>query len=162
MPKNFDLAVQYMEQVLPVPLSRATPIEVSGWELIEILWPLNQVFRRQIHKIRSLPYRPEFEPMADRAIEEFVFGSGEQAWAAYPGDVWRVLLERHQQLIAVGLANELADNRITVLPAELPASERLPVAMLLLLHSMELPWPPDDRSEFELPEGSPPVPLREQ
>ena len=72
-----------------------------------------------------------------------------------------MLLERHQQWLVVATANEVEGNDIvTHLPADLPESHWLPALMLSMLHGMELPWPPGDRSQLELPDGDAPPGLQ--
>lgn len=158
---NKKLAIEYFESILGKPLSQFPPMPVSGWEVVEILWPLNEIFRPLLYRIRSIRYDERFESAADKAIEKYIkLNNFKKAWDGLPGEVWRVLLERHIQLLAVALANEMAGNPVTVLPPGLPDSARLSGIMLLLLHGMKLPWPPEDRSEFEFPEGGPHPSLR--
>jgi hypothetical protein len=157
MGKNFGLAIKYFESVLGQPLNQIPPVPLSGWETIEIVWPLNEVFRPFLTRICTVAYNQAFESVADKAIEDYVLHPGPDAWEKLPSEVWRVLLERHDQLIRACLANEDAGNqRFTSLPLGLPASARLPGIMLLWLHGMKLPFPVKDRSDYELPVGCPP------
>jgi hypothetical protein len=122
-------------------------------QIVEILWPLNDIFRPHSETIRIVKYDPRLESKADKAIEDFVFRD-KKTWENMPLEIWRVLLERHIQMQVVAIANTKDNNSITRLPGELPESARLGAVMLLLLHSMKLPFPPDDRSLFELPKGN--------
>lgn len=130
--------------------------KLSGWDVVEILWPLNDMFRPRLREIRSLPYDASFEAAADDAIRAFAETPEAATWKTIPAGAWRVLLERHQQLLVVAMANEAAGNPMTVMPAGLSQQDRLAGLMLLLLLRMKLPFPAADRSRTELPEGSPP------
>lgn len=158
-PRNIQLAYEYFERIIGRPLNQTLPVPVSGWEVVEIVWPLNEVFRSFLTRIRTIKYDQRFETSADEAIEQFVKNQKPETWKTLAGETWRVLLERHQQLIVVALANEMQNNKVTVLPQGLPKNARLGGIMLLLLHSMILPWPSEDRSHFDLPEGGPPSSL---
>lgn len=155
-----NIAFKYFEKVMGKPLDEITPVPVSGWEVVEIVWPLNDVFRPFLQRIRSIKYDQRYESAADEAIEKYVYTQNVQTWNNLPGEVWRVLLERHMQLIALVIFNEKMENNVTVFPLGLPAHARLGGIMLLLLHGMKLPWPPEDRSQFELPEGCPPSSMK--
>ena len=157
---NFDLALAYFESVLGRPLEGVAPVSVSGWRVVQILWPLNAIFRPHIARIGTMKYRPAFEAEADKAIEAFVAKPEAAAWAGISPGAWRVLLERHQQMLVVAMANEAKGNPLTKLPQGLPGSAELPGVMLLFLHSMKLPWPPEDRSKLDLPDGPTPTSLR--
>ena len=130
--------------------------KLSGWRVVELLWPLNDMFRARWEKIRHLPYIAGFESHADAAIRAFAEAPGAGTWAALPNGVWRVLLERHQQMIAVALANEAAGNPVISLPAGLSEDDQRIGLMLLFLLEMKLPWPPTDRSRDPAPPVLPP------
>lgn len=153
------LAFQYFEEILGKPLQNITPIPVTGWEVVEIVWPLNEIFRPFMTRIGTIKYDARYEAAADEAIEKYVRNQSAKTWEKLHGEVWRVLLERHLQLMVVAIANERAGNPVIVFPSGLPASARLGGIMLLLLHGMKLPWPAEDRSQFEFPEGGPPSSL---
>ena len=158
MGDRFQLAISYFESVMGKSIQQVPPVPVSGMGMVEIIWPLNEMFQPFITRIRTIKYDSKYEAAADKAIELYVRNPGISVWDSLPGDVWRVLLERHNQLIATGMANEVAGNKnFTALPLGLPESARLGGIMLLWLHSMPLPFPPEDRSDFELPAGSQPA-----
>lgn len=160
MASNLDLALEYFEAVLGQPIDTLRPEPVSGWDVVEALWPLNELFRPHLARIRSIRYDAAYEAAADDAIEAYVAAPKARTWRKLKPKTWRVLLERHQQMLTVALANELEGNRaITRLPHGLPELARLPGLMLLLLHGMTLPFPPEDRSALELPEGATPESL---
>ena len=158
-----DTSTKYFEKVMGCSLDDLVPKPVSGWRVVEILWPLNDVFREHIHRIRSIKYRPEFEPEADKAIDLFAADPRAESWASVSPGAWRVLLERHMQMMQVAQANEVAGNDIiTVLPSGLPKICELSGIMLVLLREMSLPFPVIDRARLELPDGPPPVSLKPQ
>ena len=156
---NLTLAISYFERFLDKPFEQAEANPIFGWKLVEILWPLNDIFRPNIEQIKTIKYREKFEKRADRAIEKFAYNPHPKTWSGLEPGTWRVLLERHQQLIAVALANELEGNPVTILPSGLPLNSQLGGVMLLLLHSMTLPGPAGDQSHLELPDGESPASL---
>ena len=138
---------------LDEPLELAEPQHFSPLETMEILWSLNEIFRPKFHRIRSEKYRGAHERKADDAIREFAHRRGD--WDALPVGTWRVLLERHLQMLTVLAANAASGERVSMtLPRALPEDARLGFAMLFWLYRMKLPWRPDDRSAVELPEGA--------
>lgn len=161
MSRGIELGVAYMARRLGRSLDGVEPVAISPWGVIEILWPLNDLFRENIHQIRTLPYDPAFEKEADVAIEQFSRRPGKSGWESLSGRAWRVLLERHQQIMLVAMANEAAGRpSMTRLPHGLPEDAELPALMLLLLHGMKLPYEPEERSVLELPDSPPDQPLR--
>jgi len=137
------------------------PVPISGRQLTEILWPLNAVFRPYLERIRSIEYSPYFEPEADKAIERFAEDPRAETWNDVSPGAWRVLLERHVQILKVAQLNEMAGNIVTVLPAGLPKEAELPGVMLLVLHGMKLRLPLSDISRLQLPEIPPPKSMRQ-
>lgn len=159
---SFEAAREYFEKIIGHPLELSKPEPVSGWDLVVTLWPLNEIFQPVIHRVRTVKYRDRHEAPADQAILDFSVDPRAETWAGLPVGTWRVLLERHQQLMVVALANEMAGNTFTYLPSTLPDDARLAGVMLLLLYQMKLPFPVADRSRLELPEGTPDPSMRLQ
>lgn len=157
--KRFDLFRMFAERILGKPLETVQPQFMTGLQAVEALWPLNERFRPHIERIRTLSYDAVFEIEADAAIESLV-NDMSVSWDAVSAGAWRVLLERQQQAITVAVANELAGNPVMPIPAGFSDIQRTVAAAISLLHSMELPFPPDDRSGFEVPLGSAPESLR--
>lgn len=149
--KNVELAKAYFESVLDKPLSQMQFDQLGGMRVLEILWPVNDILRPRLYEIRSLPYSKHLTAEADEAIEAFSVRPVAQTWQDLDPGVWRVLLERHHQMLMVAATNEVQGFPLTSIPGDLPQNAVLPAVMLLLLHSMRLPWPPGDRTEFELP-----------
>lgn len=129
---------------------------ITGRRYLEIMWPLNDLFRPRLHEIRALPYDPEFEAEADAAIERMAEDAA-GAWAGLSPGAWRVLLERHLQMLVVATANMAVGNRLMTLPPGPPLTdEELRVALALLwLLQMKLPFPAVDRSLHEFPPQPP-------
>ena len=135
---------------MPVPLEEAEAIPLSPSGLIEIFWLLNEVFRPVHARVRSLPYRTMFEAGAEEAIVRFAWNPTPEAWGDLKPGVWRVLLERHEQMLMVCMGNAAeGEPRMTFIPKELPDSDRLPAQMLEWHLRMSLPWRPQDRSRDE-------------
>ncbi len=150
-----DLFLMYLTRELGRPLDDSVAVDyLSGWQVVKVLWPLNDVFRPVVHMVRALPYQAQFEASADSAIEQFVFNAA--PWALQQAPVWRVLLERHQQALTLAALNEQAGNPLMPIPQGLPVAARQGAAMLFLLHRMKLPFPIGDRAGLELPVGSVP------
>lgn len=150
--KNVELAKAYFESILDKPFAEMQFVQLGGMQVLEILWPVNDIFRPRLHDIRAIPYSKHHSHEADAAIEAFSANPVAQAWQDLEPDVWRVLLERHHQTLMVAATNEVQGAPLTSIPDGFPQNAVLPAVMLLLLHSMRLPWPPGDRSELELPE----------
>nr|DAT05669.1 MAG TPA: hypothetical protein [Caudoviricetes sp.] len=156
--KKIKLLESFVLKVMGKRLEELPPISLSGAQALHALWSLNEEFRPNIEQIRSMKYDERFEADADRAIERRLFGETD-AWRSLSAETWRVLLERHQQAIAVAMANEMAGNPLMPIPFGLPESAYTNVVMLFLMHEMALPYPIDDWSSFELPVGSVPANL---
>jgi len=153
---KFELMKSYIERATGKDINTMAPAKLSGWKAVEALWPLNERFRPNIEQIRSLRYEERFEPEADTAIE-WLASSGD--WGSVSAGAWRVLLERQQQGILVAIANERVGNPLCTVPSGLTPEQRTVVVALFLLHGMKLPWPPEDRSGFEVPPGAAPASL---
>lgn len=130
---------------------------LSGMNIVEALWPLNDVFRPHLANVGMLPYEPRHEADADFAVESYVI-NGEEAWANLPAAVWRILMERHQQALVVACANEAAGNAdFMTIPAALPETAIPGAAMIYMLHGMILPYPVKPRLASEFPRPGAPV-----
>lgn len=124
---------------------------LSGMEVVEALWPLNDLLRPHLADIGTLPYESLHEAEADAAIAGYV-AHGAKAWANLSAGVWRVLMERHQQALVVASANEAAGNAaFMTIPAALPKASLQGAAMIYLLYGMTLPFPVKPRSLGEFP-----------
>jgi len=155
-----ELLEAYTERELGRPRDGTVPMYLSGMQVVEALWPLNEVFTPLWEQINSVPYESRYEAAADEAIERYVFAC--IPWDGQEPGVWRVLLERQQQAIMVATANEIEGNPVMPIPCGLPESARTGVAMLFLLHRMTLPFPVQDRETLALPTGAHAGSLRRQ
>lgn len=141
-----QMLFNYFEQKCGVPLNSLQPRQVSGESLVEALWPLNEYFRPNIEQVRALRYGERFASSADKAIERFVT-TGQ--WGVVSIEAWRVLLERQQQAIIMGMMR--GSGPMMSVPAPFPDLDLLVPAMLFLLHGMKLPFPIEDRAGMTLP-----------
>lgn len=155
--KNMELFSAYVARVMGKPLEETAPVFLSGDEVAEALWPLNERFRLNFEQIRSISYNASFEAEADSAIEAEALHSKD--WSDVSAEAWRVLLERHTQAVMMAVVNQLHGNPLMPVPEGLPRSARTISAMLFLMYEMKLPYPVADRSDFELPEGAAPISL---
>lgn len=134
-------------------------IYLDGWQTVEALWPMIEVFRPHFSQIGSLPYLKSDEEEADQALWVLANGGKWSATEPNPG-AWRVLFERHTQSIAVAALNFAAGNcEVVPLPAELAPAHHTIAAMLFLQWSMVLPLPPKNEPTFPWPEGAQPESL---
>lgn len=126
---------------------------ITGELYSRIMWPLNDVFRARMPEIGALPYEEKFESEADNAIMRMP-DDPKDAWSNLSPGAWRVLLERHTQMLVVATLNEAAGNPLMQFPPGVALSEedmRVALALFWLLE-MKLPFPVDDRSHYEFPQ----------
>lgn len=153
--ENFELFDAFAKKILGKPLSSVKPQWLTGWQVIEALWLLNDVFRPLMARLQTVEYNMEHEADADAAIA--LLANNINAWSdiEFSAGVLRVLLERHLQMLVVAGANEIAGNiRFMPIPPGFTQSQITVAAMLFFLHGMKLPQLPADRSGFEIPAGS--------
>lgn len=129
--------------------------EISWWRVVELLWPLNDMFRARLLDICKLKYDEAFEEEADSAIAAYIKNPGAGAWGGIAPEAWRVLLERHQQMMTLAAYHEAEGDPRIKIPAGLNETDQLLFLMLVLLGRMKLPFPPADRSRLRLPAGPP-------
>ncbi|QEW05637.1 hypothetical protein [Nitrincola iocasae] len=141
-----ELLFQFYDRVIGPNWQTSDPIKLSGWEVVEALWPLNKYFKRYYRNFCTLPYDPAFETQADAAQKRFVFSGN---WGVVSIETWRVILERHQQSLNVALLNEAAGYPLMSVPDRLRSEARTGAAILFLLQQMTLPFEVADRSSFE-------------
>lgn len=127
-------------------------IHLNAGQVVEALWPMNDVFRQHHAQIGSLAYSPSREAEADQALVLLANGGVWTATAPSPG-AWRVLLERHTQCLTMALTNDKL--RVPV-PKALKRNHYKAVAMLFWQWGMALPFPIENRSSLRWPAG--PVP----
>lgn len=140
-----QLLNKYCDITIGLNWMHSHPVSLSGWEVAEALWPLNQYFRPHYQQFAGLPYNPAFEKQADIAQKRFVF---EGMWGPVSVEAWRVILERQQQTLVVALANEVDGNHLMPVPHLLPKQAYTGFAVLFWLQGMKLPFPASDRSNY--------------
>lgn len=125
-------------------------------QILELLWPMNDMFRARFSEIRCLPYSARFEQEADAAIDAWADDSNNDPWNKISLGAWRVLLERHQQAIMAASLGEITGGFFIEIPAGLSEDRKRVALVLVWLHGMKLLFPLTDRSHFELPKGASP------
>lgn len=149
---RFELIQAYVLQATGQALQTFSPVPLSATTVLQTLWPMHERFRPALYQIRSVAYSPTFEVEANEAIEALLLQGDD--WADLSPGAWRVLLERHQQLLLVALMLERQGKPMSQVPDGVGEAVQSAVAIADLLHSMKLPLPPEDRSAFELPAGA--------
>jgi hypothetical protein len=67
-----DLYLKYLERCLGKSPDGCEIVALSGGEVVEAMWPLNDRFKPYLHRIAALPYDARFEREADDVIEALV------------------------------------------------------------------------------------------
>jgi hypothetical protein len=130
--------------------------KLSGWRIVELLWPFNEMFRARLHEFRHLRYDAEFEAEADGAIDGYANAPNSDSWSKLSLGAWRVLLERHQQALTAAAMMEATGQGMIEIPAGLPEDQKRAALMLIWLHRMKLPFPIEDRARLEIVVSRPP------
>ncbi len=155
---RFSLQKLLVEQALGRPLETMRPVRMTISQAMEALWPLNDRYRPHLAQIQSLAYDKALEAAADSAIERLVLHDAD--WATEAPGVWRVLLERHMQVLqlCVVKAAEAGSWSAPFISVPEPAQQglRSKLAIVFLLHSTPLPFSVADRAGAELPHGNVP------
>lgn len=128
------------------------PEVITGERYLEIMWPLNDIFRARLADLRMIPYDSSFEPDADEAIRNLATDPS-SAWSNLSDGTWRVLLERHLQMFEVARTNIMIGRHLMTLPPGPGMSDdelRVGIALFWLLE-MKLPFPVRDISQYEFP-----------
>lgn len=158
--KDFSELMVFLEQMTGLSAEEWIPAPRTPWQLAEALWPMWDTFRPRAQRLKVLPYLRRHEQAADEAIIDFAV-SGQEWTDALPAGVWRVLLERHMQMLTVCMLNEGVIGGFTWhLPAQLPAEYETRAAVLEWWLRMKLPFPPHAKGSMEFPDGSVPGPMR--
>jgi hypothetical protein len=131
-------------------------VPVGGWEAVEIIWPLFQVFQVRNEVLNQISYDKRLEAKADKAILAYIEVGNDEPWRKLAPNVLRVLCERTTQFMTVCLANEIENNPIAYLPLGLTADQKRCALMLYGLSKMKLPFPVTGRGNLLIPEGDVP------
>ncbi|WP_147395146.1 hypothetical protein [Azospirillum cavernae] len=160
MKKGFSALMVFLEERTGLPENSWIPMALTAWDLLGALWPMNDVFRPKLIRIRALRYHARFEAEADEAVIAFSRSPVPSTWDSISSGAWRVLLERHLQMVTVCTANATASEKsIWIIPQELPEGDRTAAAVLEWWLEMKLPWKPRDPGQIELPEATHPGPI---
>lgn len=153
---RFTLQKLLVQHALGRPLETMLPVRMSVDQVTEALWPLNDRFRPHMAQIQSLAYDKTLEGAADIAIEQLVLVDAD--WSAERPGVWRVLLERHLQVLQLCAlkAAEAGSWAAPLMSVPDPASPalRAKLAVAFFLHSTPLPFAVADRADAQLPQGN--------
>ena len=148
---RLELIRAYVQQLTGQSLEFFSPQPFSPDQVQRALWPLNARFRPHMAQIGSVAYAATFEAEADAAVQALVLDDDD--WSGVSPGAWRVLLERHVQLLFVAQQLASSGQPMTQVPARLAEQNQARVAIAALLHSMKLPLQPADRAGFDLPAG---------
>jgi hypothetical protein len=144
-----EMYVDYLTKCIGKSPDECETMALTGSEVVEALWQLNDRFRPALHRIASLPYDPRFEQEADKAIDDLVFSLSD--WRQVSAQAWRVLLERHQQ--AIIFFQLQPDEPFVPIPEALAVTDYTAAVLLFVLHGWTLPFPVADRSALAGPAG---------
>lgn len=153
-----DLYAKFLERCLGKSPDGSEILALSGSEVVEAMWSLNDRFKPYLHRIVALPYDARFEREADDAIEALVFKACD--WNDLSAQAWRVLLERQRQ--ALMFFQLQADEPFVPIPAELNPSHYSAAAWLFVLHQWTLPYAVADRSDLATLSNTVPGTIRQQ
>ena len=142
-----DLYVTFLEKCIGRSPDDCEIVALTGGEIVEAIWVLNDRFRPYLHKIATLPYESFFETEADEAIVNFVLNGDD--WSGLSSQAWRILLERHQQAIVYFQLQ--ADEPFVPIPEPLSPTRYLGAVLLFVLLEWKLPFPVADRSALAGP-----------
>ncbi|MGE4219257.1 MAG: hypothetical protein AB7G39_07395 [Alphaproteobacteria bacterium] len=155
-----DEAAAYFELCLDRPVDEIGFYGIVPRQVVELLWPLNDLMYDQGAGVLPLRYHSLFEPEANEAILAYIEYPDPRTWSRLSRGCWRVLLERYLQLMTVALARVLVDIPIASLPNGLDDDQRRLGLMLQLMLRMTLPLPIVDRLPFEWLPGTTHPPKR--
>lgn len=147
---HLEFTFDFFERLIGSPINEIEPSQLTGLRVVEILWPLNEVFRPRLMEIRGLPYDKRFEAAADAAIRDFAIAPLSETWDNLAPAAWRVLLERYQQTVQLAIGFEEQGKPMVTIPSALPSKMQLVAVMLLWLAGKPLFFPVADRGSLEL------------
>ena len=144
--KRIELLERFALHHTGQPLSTLRPLQGTGRQAHEILWPLGASFKNRTAVIINSAYDHTYEPQADQEIEDYVFL--DKAWDNLALPVLTVLYERFVQLGTLFVAHEKEQTPVT-LPPDIGPEGRTKFLMLFWLHGMTLPFPVSGQSLYE-------------
>ncbi|BBR06991.1 TPA: hypothetical protein ACYFH0_001898 [Klebsiella pneumoniae] len=147
--KHFALLDALCRHELQNPLQSCQPESIDADTALEYIWPLQDRFRKRLHQLKTVRYRPQYEREADKAIRDYVLNDA--SWDDIPLVVLRVLLERYQQSIILCVANTLDKSRpLMHIPANLSPHAKTKFAVAFWLYLMKLPYEVTDESALDI------------
>ena len=130
----------------------AAPSGVSPARYLQLMWDWNGAFKAKAARLAAMAYDPLFEEDADQALLRLTSAAPAKAWKRCSTGCWRVLYERHTQMLMLAMTNQAEGvGALALLPAGLnEEQQRIGLALTFLLR-MKLPWQPAPRNEpFDL------------
>ena len=143
-----DIYIDFLEKCVGKSSTEFTTAALTGEEIVEAIWLLNEAFKSRYHMIASLSYESKYEKQADEAIISYALKKDN--WETLSGEVLRILLERVHQAIIYFQLN--AKEPFVPIPDDLHPDHYLAAVMLFLLHQWTLPFPITHQSTFDIPE----------
>lgn len=163
MTKDFSALLAFLEQQTGLPENEWTQLPLSPFGLMEALWPMNDVFRPKVIRLKTIRYNSRFEAQADEAVLDFARSLNTKSWESLTSGAWRVLIERHLQMLLVCSANAAANEPVMwTVPHALPKTAYTAAAVLEWWLGMKLLWPPRFSAGLELPEATSQGPIQLQ
>jgi len=148
----FPEADSFFHSVLSGFDANAPAVSISPARYLWLMWEWNAVFKAKAARLAALSYDPLFEEDADKALLRLTSASPAKAWKRCSTGCWRVLYERHVQMLMLAMTNQAERATMLVqLPAGLDDDQQRTGLALIFMLRMKLPWAPAMRSEpFDL------------
>jgi len=148
----FPEADSFFHSVLSGFDADAPAVGISPARYIQLMWEWNAVFKGKAARLAALGYDPLFEEHADKALLRLTAADPSKAWKRCSTGCWRVLYERHVQMLMLAMTKEAERATfLTHLPAGLDEERQRTGLALICMLRMKLPWAPAMRSEpFDL------------
>jgi hypothetical protein len=130
-----ELWAEYLNRNFPV--EGAEPPEMerpSPGAILELVWPLLDVFRPYLAILDQTPYSEAFEKEADEALAFIALGGELSFWGELPSGTLAVLWDRASWSVAALVIEDAAGSKFTIpLPRQAPPGVRAKAAFLFLL-----------------------------
>jgi hypothetical protein len=121
----------------------APAVAVLPARYIQLMWGWNTVFKTKAARLAAMAYDPLFEEDADQALLRLTAAPPGKAWKRCSTGCWRVLYERHVQMLTLAMTNEIERApALAHLPAGLSVDQQRTGLALMFLLRMKLPWAP--------------------
>jgi len=148
----FPEADHFFHSVLSGFDANAPAVGISPARYIALMWAWNEVFKAKAARLDAMGYDPLFEEDADKALLRLTSAAPGKAWKRCSTGCWRVLYERHVQMLTLAMTNEVERSpALAFLPAGLSDDQQRTGLALIFMLRMKLPWAPALRNEpFDL------------